>query len=86
MDSSRMWSNRFEPQRHREQKACVENARMNALQPNRVAGYPSMLHQLCLAADRGELHIAPIVITSSAEPLFPETHAALERTFDQQRV
>jgi phenylacetate-CoA ligase len=56
-------------------------ARVNSLQPNRIAGYPSMLHQLCLAADRGELHIAPIAITSSAEPLFPEIHAALERTF-----
>ena len=55
--------------------------RLNALQPNRIAGYPSMLHQLCLAAKRGELHIAPVVIMSSAEPLLPEIHAVLERTF-----
>jgi phenylacetate-coenzyme A ligase PaaK-like adenylate-forming protein len=55
--------------------------RLNAVQPNRVAGYPSMLHQLCLAAERGELRIAPVAITGSAEPLLPEIHAALERTF-----
>jgi phenylacetate-coenzyme A ligase PaaK-like adenylate-forming protein len=54
---------------------------LNALQPHRIAGYPSMLHQLCLAAERGELHIAPIAITSTAEPLLPEIHAALERSF-----
>jgi phenylacetate-coenzyme A ligase PaaK-like adenylate-forming protein len=56
-------------------------AQLNALQPNRISGYPSMLHQLCLAAELGQLHITPVAITGSAEPLLPEIRAALERTF-----
>jgi phenylacetate-CoA ligase len=56
-------------------------AKLNAVQPNRIGGYPSMLHQLCLAAERGQLRIAPAAITGSAEPLLPEIRAALECTF-----
>jgi phenylacetate-coenzyme A ligase PaaK-like adenylate-forming protein len=40
-----------------------------------------MLRQLCFAAEAGELHIAPALISSSAEQLLPETRAALEQTF-----
>jgi phenylacetate-coenzyme A ligase PaaK-like adenylate-forming protein len=56
-------------------------AQLNSLQPNRISGYPSMLNRLCLAAERGQLRIAPAAITGSAEPLLPEIRAALERTF-----
>lgn len=54
---------------------------LNALQPHRIAGYPSILRQLSFAAEAGELRISPESITCSAEQLLPETRAALERTF-----
>lgn len=54
---------------------------LNAVQPHRISGFPSMLRQLCFAAEAGELRIAPASITCSAEQLLPETRAALERTF-----
>jgi len=51
-------------------------AQLNALQPNRIVGYPSMLHQLCLAAKRGQLRIEPVSVTCGGEPLLPEIRAA----------
>jgi phenylacetate-coenzyme A ligase PaaK-like adenylate-forming protein len=54
---------------------------LNELQPYRLTSFPSMLRQLCFAAEAGELKIAPALITSSAEQLLPETRTALEQTF-----
>jgi hypothetical protein len=53
--------------------------RLNSLQPNRISGYPSMLFQLCFAADAGQLHVAPSAVICGAEPLLPEIRTALGR-------
>ena len=56
-------------------------AGLNALRPMVLQGYPSMLQALAHEAEEGRLRIAPQVILSIAEPLFPETRAALDRAF-----
>jgi len=44
---------------------------LNSVQPENLAGYPSMLYQLALEAKAGRLHITPKKISSSGEPLLP---------------
>ena len=50
---------------------------IEALQPELLIGYSSMLHRLALAAADGALKIAPRAVICVSEPLLPETRAAL---------
>ena len=52
-------------------------ARINALGPDIVTGYPSMLHRLAMAQQSGSTRIAPKVVVSVSEPLLPEIRAAI---------
>ena len=54
-------------------------AKLNDLQPTSLSGYPSLLYQLCFAAEAGRLRIKPVSILVGAEPLLPEQKAAFER-------
>ncbi|HVM08467.1 MAG TPA: hypothetical protein VM345_08400 [Acidimicrobiales bacterium] len=56
-------------------------AELNELRPANVAGYPSLLHRVAMRALDGPLRIAPSRIGAQAEPLLPETRAALEAAF-----
>jgi phenylacetate-CoA ligase len=56
-------------------------AGLNASQPEYLSGYPSMLHLLVHQARQGKLRIFPSQIMVFAEPLFPDTRAALEETW-----
>jgi phenylacetate-coenzyme A ligase PaaK-like adenylate-forming protein len=50
---------------------------LNAVQPDVLASYPSVLHQLAFAAQRGDLRIQPRLMFCTSEPLFPEIRAEL---------
>jgi phenylacetate-coenzyme A ligase PaaK-like adenylate-forming protein len=52
-------------------------ARINALGPDIVTGYPSMLHRLAMEQQGGSASIAPKVVVSVSEPLLPEIRAAI---------
>jgi phenylacetate-coenzyme A ligase PaaK-like adenylate-forming protein len=52
-------------------------AGLNALQPDVLASYPSVLHQLAFAAQRGDLRIQPRLMFCTSEPLYPEIRAEL---------
>lgn len=56
--------------------------RLNKLQPTRLSGYPSILRQLCHAAEQGKLKLSLTSILVGAEPLHGETREALKRAFD----
>ena len=56
-------------------------AGLNAVQPTLLAGYPSALYGLAHEVEAGRLHIAPLRLCSTAEPLLPEIRAALEETW-----
>ncbi len=56
-------------------------ARLNALAPTTIRGYPSALHQLSFEAEQGRLRIAPLRIRCVGEALLPEVRARLERTW-----
>jgi phenylacetate-CoA ligase len=56
-------------------------ARLNHMQPARISGFPSILYQLCFAAEDGRLKIKPTSILTGAEPLLPEIKQALKRIF-----
>ncbi len=56
-------------------------ARLNALGPTTVRGYPSALHQLSFEADAGRLRISPLRIRCVGEALLPEVRRRLERTW-----
>jgi phenylacetate-coenzyme A ligase PaaK-like adenylate-forming protein len=56
-------------------------ARLNALHPTTIRGYPSALHQLSLEADAGRLVIAPLRVRCVGEPLLPEVRDRLERAW-----
>jgi phenylacetate-CoA ligase len=51
---------------------------LNALAPAVLSGYPSVLHALAHEAGAGRLKISPARVITYAEPLLPETRAALE--------
>lgn len=55
--------------------------RLNKLQPTRLSGYPSILRQLCHAAEQGELKLSLTSILVGAEPLYAETRETLLRIF-----
>jgi phenylacetate-CoA ligase len=56
-------------------------AGLNAVQPDSLIGYASILGKLAVYTQSGELKIAPTMITSTAEPLLPETAAAIEKAW-----
>lgn len=56
---------------------------LNELQPDLLAGPPSLLGMLAAAAKRGELRIRPLKVISFAEVLEPEERARIEAGFDQ---
>lgn len=53
-------------------------ARLNALQPDILGGYPSMLYALAGEATAGRLTIRPRIVRAGSEPLLPEMRAAME--------
>jgi phenylacetate-CoA ligase len=56
-------------------------AGLNAYQPLALMGYPSMLALLAAEARAGRLRILPRRITTTSEPLLPETRRALTEAF-----
>jgi phenylacetate-CoA ligase len=56
-------------------------ARLNALHPTTIRGYPSALHQLSLESEAGRLGIAPLRVRCVGEPLLPEVRDRLERAW-----
>ncbi len=54
---------------------------LNALQPVRLSGYPSIMLLLTEEAAAGRLQIAPEVIQPSSEPLTPEIRDAITKTW-----
>jgi phenylacetate-CoA ligase len=52
-------------------------ARLNELQPDILAGYPTMLFPLAREAMAGRLRISPRLVRPGSEPLLPEMRAAL---------
>jgi len=55
--------------------------RLNRFQPDRVHGYPTMLEALAYRQLEGDLHIRPLNISCSSEPLTPRARKALEEAF-----
>jgi phenylacetate-CoA ligase len=55
--------------------------RLNRLQPTSIGSYPSVLQQLCGAAESGQLQVRPAAFASSGECLSSELRSALERIF-----
>jgi len=56
-------------------------ARLNALAPTTLRGYPSALDQLGLEACAGRLQIAPLRVRCVGEPLLPEVRDRLQRAW-----
>jgi phenylacetate-CoA ligase len=56
-------------------------ARLNALQPPALSGYPSILARLGAERRAGRLRIAPVQITSTSETLLPALRAAITDGF-----
>lgn len=55
--------------------------KLNAFQPDRLHGYPTMLEALAHKQLEGDLRIAPTDISSSSEPLTPRARAVLQEAF-----
>lgn len=55
--------------------------RLNDLQPDVLAGYPSMLYPLAGEAGAGRLKIKPRLVRPGSEPLLPEMRAAFEEAW-----
>jgi phenylacetate-coenzyme A ligase PaaK-like adenylate-forming protein len=51
---------------------------LNALRPDVLSAYPSLLHQLAFAAHDGGLRIAPRFLFCTSEPLLPEIRAQVK--------
>lgn len=56
-------------------------AGLNDTRPTHLWGYPSAMHAMAVEASAGRLRIAPRWVVTFAEPLLPETRAALEAAF-----
>jgi phenylacetate-coenzyme A ligase PaaK-like adenylate-forming protein len=52
-------------------------SRLEAVQPDVLVGYPSVLHELAVEAQRGELAIRPAHVSCTGEPLRGETREVL---------
>ncbi len=59
-------------------------ARLNALRPTTIRGYPSALHQLSFEAEAGRLQVAPLRIRTVGEALLPEVRNRLEHVWGAQ--
>ncbi|MBI1213859.1 MAG: AMP-binding protein [Alphaproteobacteria bacterium] len=57
-------------------------AKLNALQPGGLFGYPSMLYRLAAEAEAKRLTIAPKIITCTAETLGAEQRQSISSTFN----
>jgi phenylacetate-CoA ligase len=57
-------------------------ARLNAITPTTLRGYPSALDQLSYEAQAGRLRIAPLRLRCVGEPLLPEVRERLEETWN----
>jgi len=56
--------------------------KLNAFQPDRIHGYPTMLEALAYRQLEGSLRIRPMDISTSSEPLTPRARRAIEQAFD----
>ncbi len=56
-------------------------ARLNALQPAIISGYPSIIFSLASEADAGRLKVAPGMVMCGSEPLLPEMRALIEKVW-----
>ena len=56
-------------------------ARLNDIRPPILAGYPSMLARLAVEQEEGRLHIFPMAVTASSEPLSSEAAELIGRAF-----
>ncbi len=56
-------------------------AELNALQPNVLQGYTSMVRLLTHEAEAGRLRIAPRLVGTTSEPLLPEIRATIARAW-----
>jgi len=54
---------------------------LNVFQPTHLFAYPSVMHRLANEVADGRLRIAPHELNCGAEPLLPETRAAVEDAF-----
>lgn len=57
-------------------------ARLNALQPQVVMGYPSMLARLAHEQIAGRLAIRPLAMSATSETLTPELRGVIESSFE----
>src|SRR3954454_1767625 len=55
--------------------------RLDALQPQALYGYPSMLALLAGEQAAGRLHIAPVTVTCTSETLTPDLRSAIREGF-----
>jgi phenylacetate-coenzyme A ligase PaaK-like adenylate-forming protein len=55
--------------------------RLNAIQPDALYGYPSMLARLAVERQAGRLRIAPSSLRATSETLLPEHRAAITSAF-----
>ena len=56
-------------------------ARLDAVAPMALYGYPTMLARLAADQEAGRLHIAPMMVTCTGETLTPEARAAIRSGF-----
>ena len=56
-------------------------AALNAIQPEAIHSFPSLMHVLAGEALTGRLTIRPYYFMVSGEPLMPESHAAADQAF-----
>jgi phenylacetate-CoA ligase len=55
---------------------------LEAIRPDVLIGYPSVLHELALEARRGRLAIRPRYVNSGGEPLVPQVRRELEEAWE----
>lgn len=55
--------------------------RLNALQPDELSGYATILERLATEANAGRLRISPTQVHSTSETLLPEMRSALREAF-----
>ena len=55
--------------------------RLNAINPQLLYGYPTMLGQLAVEQRAGRLRIAPGMVTCTSETLTPETRSSIRAAF-----
>jgi phenylacetate-coenzyme A ligase PaaK-like adenylate-forming protein len=60
--------------------------RLNALQPELMTGFPSMMHMLAREAVAGRLRVKPVLVMCGSEPLLPETRALIQETWNVRVV